>query len=130
MTVDRIAGAAARELTPKQRRLFELLRGEGEKAPPAEPAAAPGGPIPRRGPDEPAVPSFGQRRLWFIEQLQPGSPAYHVPGAVRMRGALDLAALGRSLRGVTAHQESLRTAFRDDGGEPALEIAAPATARP
>jgi amino acid adenylation domain-containing protein len=128
--VDRAAGAATRELSRKQRRLFELLRGEGPQGPAPAPALDPGGAIPRRGPDEPAVPSFGQRRLWFIEQLQPGSPAYHVPGAVHMRGALDLPALGRSLRGVTAHQESLRTSFRDDGGEPALEIAAPAGARP
>jgi len=115
-----------KNLTPKQRRLFELMRRREAAA--ARAAESPrerrggGGRIPRRPDGEPAIPSFGQRRLWFIEQLQPGSPAYHVPGAVRMKGDLDVAALYRSLLEVESYQESLRVSFRDADGEPALVV--------
>src|SRR5262245_43924784 len=33
--------------------------------------------------------SFGQQRLWFLEQLQPGTSIYNVAAAVRLRGAFD-----------------------------------------
>ena len=41
--------------------------------------------------------SFAQQRLWFIDQLEPGSSAYNVPGAWRLSGPLDLVALERSV---------------------------------
>ena len=41
--------------------------------------------------------SFAQRALWFMYELQPESPVYHVPFAVRLRGRVDAAALKRSL---------------------------------
>jgi len=37
--------------------------------------------------------SFAQRRLWFLDQLEPGNSAYHLTIAPRLRGALNLAAL-------------------------------------
>jgi len=114
-----------KNLTPKQRRLFELMRRREEAAArTADPGRdrRGGGRIPRQPEGEPAIPSFGQRRLWFIEQLQPGSPAYHVPGAVRMKGDLDVAALYRSLVVVGGYQESLRVSFRDADGGPVLVV--------
>ncbi|HEY9015963.1 MAG TPA: AMP-binding protein, partial [Gemmatimonadales bacterium] len=37
--------------------------------------------------------SFAQQRLWFLDQLEPGSAFYNVPAAVRLRGALNIEAL-------------------------------------
>jgi acyl carrier protein len=41
--------------------------------------------------------SFAQQRLWFLDQLEPGLPAYNMPGAVRISGVLDRAVLEKSL---------------------------------
>ncbi len=60
--------------------------------------------------------SFAQERLWFLDQLQPGSPVYNLPAAVRLRGRLDLGALRRSLQRVIDRHESLRTSFAVRGG--------------
>ncbi|MFF5232190.1 amino acid adenylation domain-containing protein [Dactylosporangium sp. NPDC000521] len=92
------------------------------------------------GPTIPARPegtvpplSFAQERLWFMEQFAPGTAAYHIPVARRLRGVLDEAALARSLDDVVARHESLRTRYPvTDDGRPVLEIAAPGSpdARP
>lgn len=66
-------------------------------------------PIPRR-PDRGIAPlSFGQQRLWFLEQLEPGTPAYHVSAAYRIEGSLDHEALERSLTTLVERHEALRT---------------------
>jgi amino acid adenylation domain-containing protein len=62
--------------------------------------------------------SFAQLRLWFLARLQPDEPVYNVPGAVRMRGRLQTAALRRSLAALVARHEVLRTAFVEIAGEP------------
>lgn len=56
-------------------------------------------------------PSFAQERLWFIDQFQPGSYAYNMPGGIRLVGKLDVAALEQSLREVLRRHEALRTTF-------------------
>src|SRR4026209_1040120 len=67
--------------------------------------------------------SFAQRRLWFVHQLQPGSPSYHVTTALGLTGNLDLDALEHSLSHVIARHEALRTTFRLSDGEPVQVIA-------
>jgi amino acid adenylation domain-containing protein len=104
-------------LAAKRQQLMELMLRQKRKT--AESARN----IPRRGGEEPVL-SFGQRRLWFIEQLQPGSAAYNVPGAVRIRGRLDLPVLETCLREVGRRHETLRTSIRVVEGEPRLVIAA------
>src|SRR5262249_47638093 len=61
--------------------------------------------------------SFAQQRLWLLAQMEPGDPAYHIAGAVRLKGDLDLHALRASLNEVVRRQESLRTTFREVNGE-------------
>ncbi|MET9919969.1 condensation domain-containing protein [Streptomyces sp. NPDC006435] len=63
---------------------------------------------PRRGP---APASFFQERLWLHDQLEPGSTAYLVPLAVRIRGELDVALLRQALDAVVRRHDILRTAL-------------------
>nr|WP_281404395.1 non-ribosomal peptide synthase/polyketide synthase [Pyxidicoccus fallax] len=56
--------------------------------------------------------SFAQQRLWFLEQLQPGTALYNVPVAVRLRGALDVSVLERVFNELLHRHEPLRTTFR------------------
>jgi natural product biosynthesis luciferase-like monooxygenase protein/amino acid adenylation domain-containing protein len=88
-------------------------------APSALPAVKP---APRSGP----VPlSFGQETLWFLDQLQPGRPNYVFPLALRLRGAMDVAAMQRALTEVVARHESLRTTFGVEQGRPVQVVQPP-----
>jgi acyl carrier protein len=62
--------------------------------------------------------SYAQQRLWFIYQLDPGSPAYNIPLAVRLTGNLDVAALRATLTEVVRRHEALRTTFTVCDGQP------------
>ncbi len=76
-------------------------------------------PVPRNGP----LPlSFAQQRLWFLEQLEPGTGLYNIPQAFRLRGQLDAAALEESFNALIARHESLRTAFSSADGNPVQVI--------
>ncbi|HEU0298364.1 MAG TPA: amino acid adenylation domain-containing protein, partial [Longimicrobium sp.] len=92
----------------EQARRVAMLRAQGE--------GAPAGDIPRADRDRPLPLSFAQERLWFIDQLEPGSAAYNVPLALELRGPLDTAALERALGEIVRRHEPLRTVFavRDD----------------
>jgi amino acid adenylation domain-containing protein len=67
--------------------------------------------------------SFAQERLWLLDQLAPGSPAYNLPGAFRLLGTLDLPALAASLREVVRRHSALRTRFALADGRPVQVIA-------
>ena len=66
--------------------------------------------------------SFAQQRLWFLDQLEPGSSAYNIPNAVRLSGKLDAIALERGLRELVRRHEALRTTFADMDGQPVQVI--------
>ncbi|MGH8451057.1 amino acid adenylation domain-containing protein, partial [Pseudomonas sp.] len=59
--------------------------------------------------------SYAQERQWFLWQLDPESATYHIPGALRLQGRLDLPALQRSFDSLLAHHESLCTQLVEDG---------------
>ena len=65
-------------------------------------------PADRRGP---APLSFSQERLWFIERLSPGSPAYNLHTTLRLTGPLDPDALHRSVQRLVDRHDVLRTTF-------------------
>jgi amino acid adenylation domain-containing protein len=88
-------------------------------APPVPPLV----PVPRDG-DLPL--SFAQQRLWFLDQLLPGDPAYSLPFALRLVGALAPEALAMSFGALVARHEILRTTFAVRDGEPVQRIAPPA----
>src|ERR1700752_4784947 len=71
--------------------------------------------------------SFAQQRLWFLDQLTPGSFAYNLPAVFRVHGPLDISALEQSLNEVLRRHESLRTTFAGSGGKPQQVIGTPAT---
>ena len=66
--------------------------------------------------------SFAQQRLWFIDQLNPGTAAYNIPGGVELEGRLDLEALERVINEIVRRHESLRTRIEVNDGEPAQVI--------
>ena len=69
--------------------------------------------------------SYGQRRLWVLEQLRGDGPAaYNVPAALFLHGALDIAALERAFQRVIERHESLRTSFVSINGEPRQQVSA------
>ncbi|HEX8103034.1 MAG TPA: condensation domain-containing protein, partial [Solirubrobacteraceae bacterium] len=78
---------------------------------------------PARHGSGPAPLSFAQERMWFLERLRPGSPAYHVPVAMRIVGPLDVAALQVALDGVVARHDSLRTTVAHVDGRAVQAIA-------
>jgi amino acid adenylation domain-containing protein len=55
--------------------------------------------------------SFSQQRLWFLHQLEPDSPFYNVPMALRLVGNLNRSALEQSLQEIIHRHEALRTNF-------------------
>src|SRR5262249_20833855 len=69
--------------------------------------------------------SFAQQRLWFLAQLDPrASLAYHIPGGVRLTGALDTVALQAALDRIVARHDALRTGLQSVDGVPLQVIAA------
>ncbi|HEY0783954.1 MAG TPA: condensation domain-containing protein, partial [Thermoanaerobaculia bacterium] len=86
----------------------QLSRGGGLDLPPVVP-------VPR---DAPLPLSFAQQRLWFLDQLAPGSALYNIPAALELTGPLDVPALARSFDAVVLRHETLRTRFTAQGAEP------------
>src|SRR5216683_1654178 len=66
--------------------------------------------------------SFGQQRMWFLNQLEGTGAVYNMPLALRLSGELDRDALRAALGDVAGRHESLRTVFPDTGGVPRQEI--------
>jgi amino acid adenylation domain-containing protein len=62
--------------------------------------------------------SSAQQRLWFLDQMEPDSPLYSIPTAVRLSGTLDVAALERTFGELLRRHESLRTTFDAVDGLP------------
>ncbi len=75
-------------------------------------------PIEKAPRDQELPLSFAQQRLWFLDQLAPGSASYNIPSAMRISGKLNVEAFEKSLREIVRRHESLRTTFADKQGTP------------
>jgi len=85
-------------------------------------AVAPPDEIDRRGPPVTAELSSAQRRIWFVEQIAPGSPVHNVALAMRLRGPLDVAALEAALAAVARRQDVLRWRIEQADGAPRVSV--------
>jgi len=75
--------------------------------------------VPRRTDAGPAPLSLMQQRVWYLEQLQLGKTVFNVPSAHRLRGDLDVDALGRAFAELVRRQAVLRTVIGTVGDAPA-----------
>ena len=101
MTNDLTPDLAA--LTPEQRELLALRLDRAR----------------RRG-DAPL--SSTQEQLWFLDRVDPGTPVYDVPFALRLRGPLDVLTVRGALDAVVRRQEALRTVFTEHKDGPRQRV--------
>jgi amino acid adenylation domain-containing protein len=66
--------------------------------------------------------SYEQQRLWLLEQMEPGSGIYNIPGALMLTGELNVAALEQTITEIIRRHETLRTTFRSQNGRPTQVI--------
>ncbi|GAB3136777.1 hypothetical protein GCM10027290_01110 [Micromonospora sonneratiae] len=79
-------------------------------------------PVPRDGK---LALSLGQRRMWFLDQLEPGSVEYLIPISMRLTGPLDVSVLRRAVDEMIRRHEILRTRYQAVDGEPVQVVDAP-----
>jgi hypothetical protein len=103
-------------LSPEKRALVERSLRQRRAA------AAESAQIPRRSDSGPAPLSFGQQRMWFLEQWEPGGFTHNGGRAFHLRGRLDVGALEHSLAAMVARHEALRTVFVVEGREPRQHV--------
>jgi amino acid adenylation domain-containing protein len=106
------------EISERKAEILDVLHDASATVQPAEPPLKPS---PR---DKDLPLSFAQQRLWFIDQLEPGSALYNVPTAFRICGRLSIELLEQSLNEIVRRHEVLRTTFRVREGWPAQNISA------
>ncbi len=79
--------------------------------------------IPRLAADAPAPLSFGQERLWFLEQFEPGAAVFNLGRALQITGPLDRAALEASVNAIVLRHEVLRSKFVSVDGSAQQQVA-------
>ncbi|MGJ0531817.1 amino acid adenylation domain-containing protein [Methylocystis sp.] len=104
-------------LSPKQRTLFYSRSGT------TKPQVQLPKPILRRDPGIEPPLSFAQRRLWFLQQLEPQNPFYNEPLlAIRLTGSIVMAQIQRVFDSILARHDSLRSSFPSVAGVPRVVI--------
>jgi NRPS condensation-like uncharacterized protein len=66
--------------------------------------------------------SQAQKRLWFLHQINPDSPAYNLVQAIRIKGNVDIVLLQRAVDNLVIRQESLQMVFRSNDGQPVISL--------
>lgn len=88
--------------------------------------STPDEPIPSLGHRQPTELSFGQNRLWFIEQVNPDA-SVRIPLAVHLSGPLNMEALESALASLQERHETLRTTFKQSDDGVAMQFVHPAS---
>ncbi|MGC4904013.1 amino acid adenylation domain-containing protein, partial [Micromonospora echinospora] len=117
LTANRLAGLirAALRVDLSVRQVFDTPTVAGLAAALTDQAA----PTPTVRPRPERIPlSLAQRRLWFLNRFEGPSATYNLPTALRLSGALDVAALWQALSDLVVRHESLRTVFVEDADGP------------
>lgn len=113
------------DLEAQKKALFDLmLAEEGFSAEPS-PSANDGTIIEPRDSQLHCPLSFAQQRLWFLDQLNPGNPAYNVPGVLNVEGELSITALEQCIEKIVARHEVLRTQFIESDEGPIQKVLNP-----
>src|SRR5258708_5973938 len=63
--------------------------------------------------------------MWFLDQLDPGTPIYNLFNFLEVGGPLSIPVLGRCLDELLRRHEALRTVFAAEGGRPLQRILPP-----
>ncbi|MEM7556783.1 MAG: amino acid adenylation domain-containing protein, partial [Cyanobacteria bacterium P01_A01_bin.84] len=66
--------------------------------------------------------SFSQQRMWLVDQLEPGNPAYNRPTNISLTGTLNVPVLEKSLNEIIRRHEIFRTSFEEVNGKPFQKI--------
>ena len=102
------------EFTPTQReKLHRLLR---EKA-------ATSRRLRKRAPGQRVPLTYGQQRLWFLDQFSPGNPAYNETYSLRLPWALNVEAFRAAFNEIVRRHECLRMSISVKDDEPTQEFA-------
>ncbi|WP_293996523.1 non-ribosomal peptide synthetase [Sphaerotilus sp.] len=80
-------------------------------------------PIPRRVPAEWSAPSHAQRRLWLLEQLNPGQQAYNMGFVLRRTRPLSPSGLITTFERLAERHESLRSTLVERDAAPWMQVA-------
>lgn len=109
-------------LPPEKRALIALrLKKKSQEAPQNQTIPQ----IKRKGDADSFPLSFAQQRLWFLDQFESNSVVYNMPGAFRLTGVLNLAALEQSFNEIIRRHEVLRTTFSSVNEQPVQVIHPP-----
>ncbi|HEY0603894.1 MAG TPA: amino acid adenylation domain-containing protein, partial [Herpetosiphonaceae bacterium] len=88
-------------------------------------------PISRPAMDESETTTFplssAQRRIWFLEQLEPGRSTFNAASVFRLSGRLQIDGLQCSVNEIVRRHDSLRTVFTTMAGEPVQIVKAAAS---
>ncbi|MEU0522096.1 condensation domain-containing protein [Streptomyces niveus] len=105
---------------------------QADLTPPSGPALSPGSQRATPGEDTTALPpirrtdnlvlSYGQERMWFHHQLDPGTTLYNLPGASRHSGPIDPEAMRLAWEDLAARHEVLRSNFVSVDGRARLAV--------
>jgi amino acid adenylation domain-containing protein len=68
------------------------------------------------------VLSYEQQRLWYLEQLNPGSSVYTIAPLIHLKGPLQAEALQRGFQTIIQRHEILRTTFEEREGIPSQVV--------
>ncbi len=101
-------------LSPEKRALLAQLK---KKNSAGSPPASTTYHIPKIGHNGIAPLSYAQQRLWFLDQLEPGSPLYNLHLSLRLQGKVDFDALHQAINTIISRHEALRTTFQMQGNQ-------------